>query len=71
MFGTETCDFVADEALQILGGYGFTADYAGGELTVDTRELADARWFRRDALPELPPKRSIARYLLDTVLQLQ
>ncbi len=28
VFGTETCDFVADEALQILGGYGFTADYA-------------------------------------------
>src|SRR5207342_3552335 len=27
VFGTETCDFVADEALQILGGYGFTADY--------------------------------------------
>ena len=28
VFGTEMCDFVADEALQILGGYGFTADYA-------------------------------------------
>ncbi|HWP65856.1 MAG TPA: acyl-CoA dehydrogenase family protein [Candidatus Limnocylindria bacterium] len=28
VFGTEACDFVADEALQILGGYGFTADYA-------------------------------------------
>jgi alkylation response protein AidB-like acyl-CoA dehydrogenase len=27
VFGTETLDFVADEALQILGGYGFTADY--------------------------------------------
>jgi len=27
VFGTETCDFVADESLQILGGYGFTADY--------------------------------------------
>jgi alkylation response protein AidB-like acyl-CoA dehydrogenase len=27
IFGTETLDFVADEALQILGGYGFTADY--------------------------------------------
>jgi alkylation response protein AidB-like acyl-CoA dehydrogenase len=28
VFGTEACDFVADEALQIFGGYGFTADYA-------------------------------------------
>jgi alkylation response protein AidB-like acyl-CoA dehydrogenase len=27
IFGTETLDFVADEALQILGGYGFTDDY--------------------------------------------
>jgi alkylation response protein AidB-like acyl-CoA dehydrogenase len=28
VFGSEALDFVADEALQILGGYGFTADYA-------------------------------------------
>lgn len=49
---------------------GFAADYAGGEISVDTRELADARWFPLDALPELPPKRSIARYLLDTLLGL-
>src|SRR5215510_6407279 len=27
IFGTETLDFVADEALQTLGGYGFTAEY--------------------------------------------
>lgn len=27
VFGTETLDMVADEALQILGGYGFTAGY--------------------------------------------
>jgi len=27
VFGTETLDFVADESLQILGGYGFMADY--------------------------------------------
>ncbi|MBM4268828.1 MAG: acyl-CoA dehydrogenase [Deltaproteobacteria bacterium] len=27
VFGTETLDFVADEALQVLGGYGFTAEY--------------------------------------------
>lgn len=50
---------------------GFVADYAGGEVTVDTRELADARWFPVDALPELPPKRSIARYILDSELGLE
>jgi alkylation response protein AidB-like acyl-CoA dehydrogenase len=27
VFGTETLDFVADESLQMLGGYGFTEDY--------------------------------------------
>ena len=27
VFGTETLDFVVDEALQTLGGYGFVADY--------------------------------------------
>lgn len=44
---------------------GFTAEYAGGEIRVDHHELEDARWFPLDALPQLPPKRSIARYLID------
>ena len=44
---------------------GFVADYAGGEITVDTNELEDARWFNLDALPSLPPKRSIARWIID------
>lgn len=49
---------------------GFVADYVGGILRVDKTELADARWFPLDRLPALPPRRSIARYILDTVLQL-
>jgi NAD+ diphosphatase len=44
---------------------GFTAEYDGGEVKVQEKELEDARWFPVDALPVLPPKRSIARYLLD------
>lgn len=44
---------------------GFTAAYAGGELKVNQQELEDARWFSNDDLPELPPKLSIARFLLD------
>jgi NAD+ diphosphatase len=44
---------------------GFVADCAGGEITVDTNELEDARWFHLDALPLLPPKRSIARWIID------
>jgi NAD+ diphosphatase len=45
---------------------GFVADYAGGEIKVDPAELEDARWFRVDALPALPTKRSIARWIIDT-----
>jgi len=44
---------------------GFVADYAGGEIVIDTHELEDARWFRSDALPTLPPSRSIARWIID------
>ncbi|KAF0219241.1 MAG: hypothetical protein FD174_2327 [Geobacteraceae bacterium] len=45
---------------------GFVADYAGGELRVDETELEDARWFCSEAMPEtLPPKRSIARWIID------
>jgi NAD+ diphosphatase len=49
---------------------GFVADYAEGEVQVDREELDDARWFPINDLPQLPPKRSIARYILDTTLQL-
>jgi NAD+ diphosphatase len=44
---------------------GFVADWACGEITVDLSELEDARWFPLDALPSLPPKRSIARWIID------
>jgi len=44
---------------------GFVADYADGEIIVDTSELEDARWFPLDALPSLPPQRSIARWIID------
>jgi NAD+ diphosphatase len=47
---------------------GFVADYAGGELQVDYQELEDARWFAIDALPAMPPLRSISRYILDNFL---
>jgi NAD+ diphosphatase len=47
----------------------FTAEYAGGELRPDTSEIAEARWFGPgDALPELSPKQSISRALIDAHL---
>jgi NAD+ diphosphatase len=44
---------------------GFIARYAGGEIAIDTAELADARWFTRDALPELPPPFTISRQIIE------
>ncbi len=44
---------------------GFTAQYAGGELTPDGDEIVEAGWFAPDALPPLPGAISIARQLID------
>jgi NAD+ diphosphatase len=46
----------------------FTARYAGGELAPDPAEIADARWFSPDALPDLPSPMSIARHLIDATV---
>ena len=42
----------------------FTADYAGGDLQVDGRELLEAGWFAPDALPGLPSPMSMAWRLI-------
>jgi NAD+ diphosphatase len=47
----------------------YTARYASGELRPDPTEIADARWFGVDALPELPSTVSIARRLIDTTVR--
>jgi NAD+ diphosphatase len=44
---------------------GFVARYAGGEVRIDRDELEDARWFPVTALPALPSRHSIARFILD------
>ena len=44
---------------------GFTAEYVDGELTPEEAEIAEAHWFAADALPELPPKMTIARRLIE------
>lgn len=47
---------------------GFCADYAGGDICLQADELAEGGWFKRDRLPQLPPRRSIARWLIDQEL---
>ena len=49
----------------------FFADYAGGEVTPDTREIEAAGWFAIDALPILPEPISISRRLIEAALQAQ
>lgn len=48
---------------------GFHARHAAGELHVDGREILEAGWFRRDALPDLPRSGTVARTLIDAWLR--
>lgn len=43
----------------------FTAHYAGGRLRLQREELGGGGWFRRDAMPQLPARPSIARALIE------
>jgi NAD+ diphosphatase len=44
---------------------GFVAEYAGGDINVDGKEILDAQWFTYDALPNIPSKVSIAGRLIE------
>jgi len=44
---------------------GFTAKYAGGEITCDPTEIAEADWYAPDAFPMIPTRVSISRQLID------
>lgn len=47
----------------------YTAEYAGGDLIPNGHEIAEADWFDHTHLPQLPPRISIARALIDDTLQ--
>lgn len=44
---------------------GFHAEYDSGEIVCQEEEIADARWFRYDDLPNVPPGTAISRWLID------
>jgi NAD+ diphosphatase len=46
----------------------FTADYAGGELRADGREILDAHWFTPEEMPGLPSPMSMAWHLIQDYL---
>lgn len=48
---------------------GFTAEYDGGDLHLQRSELNKGNWFRRDNLPAIPGKVSLARKLIDHWLE--
>ncbi|SFB85636.1 NAD+ diphosphatase [Marinospirillum celere] len=47
---------------------GYWAEYQGGDIQLEEEEIEDAQWFPLDQLPELPPKKAISRYLIDSFL---
>jgi NAD+ diphosphatase len=47
----------------------YTAEYAGGELKPNGVEIVEADWFSANSLPQLPPRVSIARALIDDTLR--
>jgi NAD+ diphosphatase len=46
----------------------YTAEYESGELKPNGVEIVEADWFDKNNLPQLPPKVSIARALIDDTL---
>jgi len=43
----------------------FTAEYDGGDIQIDGKEIVAAAWYTKDSLPDIPPGVSIARRLID------
>ena len=58
-FGSEPWPF--PDSLMI----GFVADYAGGDIRIDNKEIEAAGWFTRSTLPPVPSKTSISRALIE------
>ncbi|MEH6452440.1 MAG: NAD(+) diphosphatase [Psychromonas sp.] len=48
---------------------GFLADYDSGEIKVDKHELAEASWYNFDDLPNIPTEGTIARKLINKIIE--
>lgn len=48
---------------------GFHADYQSGEIVCNDEEIAEAKWFRYDDLPNRPGSTAISGWLIDAFVQ--
>jgi NAD+ diphosphatase len=48
---------------------GYFAEYAGGDIVCDPREIADAQWYHYSNLPMIPPVSSISGQLIQSYIQ--
>lgn len=48
---------------------GFTADYESGEFELQVEEIEEAKWFKPNSLPKIPPRMSISRRLIDDFVE--
>lgn len=48
---------------------GFIAEYEKGDIRCQENEIDDAQWFSPDALPNVPPKLSIAGQLIEATIE--
>ena len=45
----------------------FRAEYESGEIKVQPEEISEAKWFKKDQLPSIPPAGSVAHNLITGV----
>ena len=48
---------------------GYFCEYESGEIKIEEAELEDAKWFKIDDLPNVPPKLSISGQLISNYLE--
>ena len=48
---------------------GYFCEYESGEIKIEEAELEDAKWFKIDDLPNVPPKLSISGELISNYLE--
>lgn len=48
---------------------GFFAEYAGGDIICDPKEIMDAQWFHYTDLPHTPPRASISGQLIHSYIE--